>query len=367
MNTHAPLFAAALAAALTATSPAAHAQKKPAAKKPPVKKPAAGPVVLGTTQLPGEFGKVGTTYTVGKQSPINFTLESVRYSPARFCAGPNTWAPNQEQKLMVLRFTLHNPLPREQYIGGGNGVKFTAVDATDVNHDTVGPILRAGVYNERNYYGNLKPAQKILLETAILVPANGETPKLIVEREKGAPVIRYDLRGKAGKLPAPFADPADATGATLLAEVPAEVGKPYPAGAFDVTVESVGFSGETLARLEPKPGEKFATVTVKLKNATQWKQRYYWPDWEATLRDADGEKVTAEQTLVKATRPDQANETLEPGEDVRVRFLFRVPKDSGAPQSLRLKEKLLSGDKGRSLFFDLSGLTPQEVAAASGG
>ena len=62
----------------------AQAKKKPAAKKPAAKKPApkkaGGPVVLGTTQLPGEFGKLGTTYTIGKRNPINFTLKSADYS-----------------------------------------------------------------------------------------------------------------------------------------------------------------------------------------------------------------------------------------------------------------------------------------------
>ena len=49
------------------------------------KKPSAGKsvatqvnsaVVLGTTQIPGDFGKFGQTYTVGKSDPINFTLKS---------------------------------------------------------------------------------------------------------------------------------------------------------------------------------------------------------------------------------------------------------------------------------------------------
>ena len=47
-----------------------------------------------------------------------------------------------------------------------------------------------------------------------MVPAAGVVPKLIVEREQGAPVIRYDLRGKVKALPQPFADPSDTTGAT---------------------------------------------------------------------------------------------------------------------------------------------------------
>jgi hypothetical protein len=40
---------------------------------PPRRKKPTGPVVLGTTQLPGDFGQLGTTYTIGKAEPINFT------------------------------------------------------------------------------------------------------------------------------------------------------------------------------------------------------------------------------------------------------------------------------------------------------
>src|ERR687890_139687 len=71
--------------------------KKPAAKKPAptaAKKPAAGgPIVLGTTQLPGDFGQLGTTYTIGKDTPINFTLRSAEYTVAPFVLGNNVWVP----------------------------------------------------------------------------------------------------------------------------------------------------------------------------------------------------------------------------------------------------------------------------------
>ena len=42
--------------------------KKPLARKAATAKPG-GPIVLGTTQLPGDFGKFGQTYTIGKSSP----------------------------------------------------------------------------------------------------------------------------------------------------------------------------------------------------------------------------------------------------------------------------------------------------------
>ncbi|MBC7808682.1 MAG: hypothetical protein H7145_21320, partial [Akkermansiaceae bacterium] len=56
------------------TAQAQSAGKKSGATKPKAaaQKPAkpAGPVVLGTTQMAGDFGKLGTTYTIGKSTPI---------------------------------------------------------------------------------------------------------------------------------------------------------------------------------------------------------------------------------------------------------------------------------------------------------
>ncbi len=169
------------AALLVAPMGAAHAQAKKPAKKPAkaAAKKATGPVVLGTTQLPGDFGKIGQTYTMGGSYPLNFTLQSVRYTAERFTVQNNTYVPADDQKLMILRYTVHNPMPREQRYYWAD-LKFTAVDAIDTNHEFITAVRRAGV-KEQSFSQQLKPAQKVEIEAAILVPANGEIPKLIVQ------------------------------------------------------------------------------------------------------------------------------------------------------------------------------------------
>ena len=95
--------------------------KKASAKKSATVKPATkpkanpnSPVLLGTTQLPGDFGQLGTTYTVGKSDPVNFTLKSAEYSITPLMVGNSIWVPKADQKLLVLHYTIHNPLKREQ-------------------------------------------------------------------------------------------------------------------------------------------------------------------------------------------------------------------------------------------------------------
>lgn len=327
MKTHATFaIAAALALLCTAAAGPALAQsKKPApSKKPTAAKPASGPVVLGTTQLPGDFGKLGTTYTIGTREPINFTLKSAEYSVTPRTFGQNTYVPKADEKLLVLHYTVHNPVAREQGYDW-SGLRFTAVDARDTNHDYIQAVAREGEIQPLT--SALKPAQKLDVVAAILVPAEGVVPKLIVEREKGAPVIRYDLRGKVAALPAPVADPADPTGATARKEVPAPAGQFVPTGVFDTRLDEVAYTDQPLFKREPGKGNRWITATFTIKNRTNRPQRYYWADFLPDLRDADGEKAKYTQALLKATRDELAQDDLAPGEETRIRFFFPLPNN----------------------------------------
>ena len=182
--------------------------------------------VAGTTQLAGGEGVIGKTYTLGKTQPLNFTLKSAEYTVSRINMGPNIYAPKADEKLLVLRFTVQNPKQNEVSLSYSS-FKLTVVDNKDVNHEFDSYIAREGTSDVLGI--NLKPAQKIEVYAVWPVPASGVTPKLIVARDQDSPVLRYDLRGKIKPLPAPFADPADSSGATALGEVPASTGTYYPA------------------------------------------------------------------------------------------------------------------------------------------
>jgi hypothetical protein len=136
----------------------------------------------------------------------------------------SVYAPSAEEKLLVLRYTIHNPNKTERRYYWST-VGFTAVDAMNQNREFVQNAGSRETGEALNV--NLKPAQKVEAYTVIKVPAKGVVPKLIVKPESGG-VIRYDLRGVAKPLTAPFADPADKTGATALKEIPGQNGQYYP-------------------------------------------------------------------------------------------------------------------------------------------
>ena len=332
-------------------------KKKPAAARKP-----GGPIVLGTTQLAGDFGKLGTTYTIGKSAPLNFTLKSAEYTVAPFTLGNNSWVPKEDEKLLVLHYTVHNPQPRDQGYTWSD-LLFTAVDALDKNHEFIQAVGREGTQQVLSQ--SLKPAQKIDVYSAIRVPANGEIPKLIVQRERGAPVIRFDLRGKVKKLPEGVADPADATGATARAEVPAKAGEFYPLGELSARLDSVAYTDEALLNREPGAGKRYATAIFTIKNATAREQSYYWGSFLPELIDADGEKVAYTQALLKATRNEKTDGKLNPGEEARVRFFFPLPSDVDA-KTLKLALGLSIDQRvARTYAFDLGSATGTAAAAAA--
>jgi hypothetical protein len=364
MNKHFLVLSTALSllqVGILLSTTAAHAQsggKKPAPAKPKtvVQKPAkpTGPVVLGTTQLPGDFGKLGTTYTIGKSHPINFTLKSAEYSIEPLTIGQNTWVPRATEKRLVLHYTVHNPMPTEHRYYWAD-IQFTAVDAKDTNHQFIQAVTREGEREPLSI--DLKPAQKIDVTASIIVPAEGVVPKLIVERERSAPVIRYDLRDKVTPLAAGFADPADTTGATALKEVAAQAGTFYPMGDFDTRLDEVAYVNGPLIKREPGEGKRYLTAIFTIKNRTNSPKRYAWSDFLPDLRDADGEKSPNPQAILKASRDESTYGDLAAGEEARIRFFFPLPTNV-AGKTLRLAEgKEIDARTARVYAFDLTAAT----------
>jgi len=336
-----------------ATLSAAHGQLKPVTEKGAATQKASPkqPIVLGTNQLPGEFGQFGQTYTIGQREPINFTLKSAEYSITPFSVANNTWVPQADQKLLILHFAVHNPNPRE-FAYDWWSVKFTAVDSKDVNHEFIQIVAREGTNEKLGL--SLKPAQKVDAVAAILVPSEGIVPKLIVEREKGAAVVRYDLHGKAKPLSAGIADAGDTTGATPLKEIPAQPGSFYCLGVFDARLDEAAFTTEPLGKRALKPGYRNLTAVLTIKNGTASPQTFTWSDFMPAVRDSDGEKVAYMQAMLKATRDEVAGGTLAPGEEARIRFFFPLPDKLTGKTLVIAEGKGVHITKARLFAFDVS-------------
>jgi hypothetical protein len=335
------LFAATSAVTIVQAAPKAKAKPK---AKPAVTKPANKP--LGMVPMSGVDGKIGQTYTIDKDSPLNFTLNSAEYTLQRVTFGDSTEFPKEGEKLLLLRFTVHNPQKFDRQFYWGT-IHFTAVDAMNQNREWSQAVGAKQTGEKLNMA--LKPAQKVDAYTVIKVPAKGVVPKLIVKPNNTGGVIRYDLRNGVKPLPAPFADTKDSSGATALEEVPGQIDTYYPLANLDVKLLSTAYADTLGDEFTKKENEKFFVATVMLRNGTNADTSYYWGTFQPVLVDADGEKVYWPQVLLKGGRNEKASGTLKPGEEYKARFYFALPKDVDAKTL-----KLTDNNESHTFAFDVS-------------
>ncbi|MFC4454729.1 hypothetical protein [Deinococcus sonorensis] len=300
-----------------------------------------GPAVMGTAQRPGDAARPGQEYTVGRQNPMNFILRGAEFSVGRANVGGGSVIPTREQKLLIVHYTLHNPQQQDLLVRSDQ-LKLTAVDAQDVNHDAEDALSREGQTTPLEL--QLKPGQRIDVVTAILVPATGPVPKLIVQPlgDDHPAVLRYDLRGVVKPLPAALSTPNDPV--TAPAVIPAALGTTLPLGYFDAQVKGVTYTRDTLtAFAAPEDGQQVAVVALTLKNAGSKSQFYRGDVFPAEVTLDNGERVKFTDVMVRADRNADAEGELRPGEQLSVRLLGLIP-DGRTVASVTLSENVSALD-----------------------
>jgi hypothetical protein len=303
----------------------------------------------GTTQLAGGQGEIGKTYTLGKNSPINFTLKSAEFSVLRYTL-QDLYAPKFNQKMLVLRFTIQNPNKADLNVYYGS-LGFTAVDDKDQNVKFDGYWSREGESTRLD--SGLKPAQKIEVIAVAAVPANAKIPKLIVQRGDETPVVRYDLSGKIKPLVAPFADPADPSGSTALEVVPAKAGTYYPMGALDMKLEGTAFSNEKIDDKTPAEGKRFLIATFAVKNAAVGQDiNVSYGRFGIELTDAEGSTKKFDGYIIKPSRDEKQDMDLKPGAESKFRAYFELPNDLSG-KTISIREQGIAG-LSRAYAFDVS-------------
>lgn len=341
-------------------------------KKPP--KPKQAPGTIGTKQMAGGEGQVGTTYSF-ERSPdyprFNFTLLSAAYSIDQIPHKEGSFTPKKDEKLLLLRYVIQNPTKADIEVTSTYfaQVTFQAVATDNKTYSaerTQYALLEGGRPVGKPYpFADLvlKPGQKSEpLLAAIIVPADVSIPKLVVLRGRVGTkekVTRFDLRGKIKPLPAPIADPADPTGATARMEIPAKIGDTCIGAFSDFKVESMAYSTEAIGDAAPPDGGKILAVTASATYGNGVPLTMFTTEDKVTgyLKDGDGEKIVAVEEIYKATRPEPA--LVEPhnyGDTVRFRVLFKVP-NGVTPQKLYLRNDSYIGggpQEGREYVFDLS-------------
>lgn len=316
-------------------------------KKAPVKKPVAKTqhYVQGTTQLKGEYAELGNVYTLGKECPFNIKLINAEYTLDAVRIGDNTYIPGKDEKLMVLHMTYHNPQHSEYFVRWDT-LEFTAVDAHDQNHEGLKDL---GMEKDKSTCSmNFKPAQKVNVYGVMVVPAAGEIPKLIVKSSDNL-VLRYNLKGKVKPLAAPFADPADKTGATALEDIPAQMNTYYPLGALNVKLENVAYNDSAqMGEIELEENEKFLVAQIQVKNVSASEQFLRWDTFDPVITDTDGAEVANCADMLYKSKDTSFSTNLKPAQELTVRCIFKVPNDTD------VKTLSMYLDAGHTFLFDIS-------------
>lgn len=328
--------------------------KKPAAKSPvkaPIKTPAKPKsevphVVQGTTQLKGEYAELDKAYTLGKQDPVNITLKSAEYSIDPIRIGDSTYVPGIDEKLLILHMVYHNPQPSERFVRW-DSFGFTVVDPQDQNHDGLKDL--GSEENKSGISMNMKPAQKMEVYGVMAVPAKGEMPKLIIKANDDL-VLRYDLRGKVKGLPAPYADPADKTGATPLSRIAGQAGTYYPVGMLSFKLIKADYTDASqMGENELSEGERFFIVQFNVKNISGSDQYFRWDTFDRKLIDVDDVEVGSCIDVFQASKDKSFSNNIKPDQELTLRYLFSIPDDTD------VKTFSVAIEGGRTFTFDISG------------
>jgi hypothetical protein len=260
--------------------------------------------------------------------------------------GDYVYYPKADEKLLVLHLNLHNPQHQESF-ARYDTFSITAVDAKNENHEHIQDAGIESSASKASFSMSMKPAQKVDVFTAVVVPAKGEVPKVILKSSDNL-VLRYDLKGKVKGLASPDADPSDPTGATALSKVPAKLSEAYPLGEFSVKVNGFSFSDKPLADKEMSEGSHYLVVNLTIKNIAPTKQFMRGDSFSVSLQDADGAKTQPEWDLYLASRDVGFSDDLESGQEMRGRYVFMVPKD------LAMKTLTITREGLRAYEYDMS-------------
>jgi hypothetical protein len=184
----------------------------------------------------------------------------------------------------------------------------------------------AGLHLERRDRLNIsiKPAQKIRALAFVSIHPKGPINKLIVQRGKGTPVLRYDLKEKVAPMAGSFAvnDGKDMVevGSALMTQT-------LTLGPWDIVVEKVADEPAAIGEFSVDPGHKYVVVTFTIKNASMTPYPLTSSIIQTKGMDIDGAEISDQNRFwaKNSTGERFPAMQIEPGSQVRARLLFHVP------------------------------------------
>ena len=303
------------------------------------------PATQGTTQLAGDVGEIGKTYTLalGLPDALNFTLTKLEYSAGHFVLEGEDLI-TRDNKYLILYATVQNPQKSGEV--SANKVSLSGVDS---NNKTVSPVQNwFDLKTRKATYIGLKPGQKLEVFTYIPLENNASLPKLIVNNVNK--VIRFDLTGKIKGLDSVLADPNDPS--IALETLPGVLGTAYPGYHFDFKIDGFAYSDSSLGGVTIPDGGRLLIVNFTVKGTGPKTVGFGGYNSVSTVSDTDHQIINP-QALLLASRDAEFNTTLSAGQSTSGRFIYTLANGQNAASA-----DFRFGDNGgsRLVRFDLSSL-----------
>lgn len=326
-------------------------------------KPKPKPKVMGargTSQLPGSACKIGQAYTLGKggESAFNVALTGIEYRVVRLPVGQYNSYPDVKKKLVVLRFTVQNPLPKKQRLS--KQINWTAVSNDSENVETT------DLYRDNESHDSisqvLNPGEKVKAFAYLEVTGKGEINKIIAANRASPQslVARYMVGGIGKAIDPPYVDAADSTGATALDLIKGPMHKVLEVSGFDVAVMALEATGKAIPEYEnsaPPNGKVYLLVTylVTNKNGEGARVVSFEKGWlNSAVIDVDGGETTPSSGNF---RPDGLT-TFDPAPVYDQTVTFR--KVYTVASGVKLDYiRLQNGPRSREIRIDLGGYVPK--------
>lgn len=296
---------------------------------------------------------IGDTVTIDTQpGSLKLTVDKLEFAAGRVMLGDtHSELPTESEKLLIVHYTLENPNASAVPVSGKT-VRFTALDEFRKPHEDV-PLT--ATEDGDSLDGPLAPGAKVDAIKVIHVPGHGPLAALLVDPGLAdATPLHVEVTGQIAKLPAPYADPQDPTGYTVLPTIAAKMGDSYPVGDCDLTLEKAEYSDDSLLNYSgetpPDSEHVYAVFTFDVVCRNPSGESFGLESFNPELTTADGVQTDpANAPLLNGTL-DLALDPELPFDDDRHFRVYFVISTHAAMGSLTVR----SGEHGHSYVYDLS-------------
>ena len=297
----------------------------------------------------GYTGQMGNIYTLGSAVPLYFSLKSAEYTITRQHFSNIDIVPGARVKLLVIHFSLQNPL-RDPVRITRDTLRFTVEDTINMRYTAVDEIGVAETGQSLEM--TLQPAQQVKLYAVFLLPATSNATTLtVLPQDAEGRLIQYPLQGKIQALPVAVADPADTTGTSTRDDVPMLPGAFFPSGVLDIRIDGIQLISNT-GNNHPQTMARSLTINMSVKNMSASSFKIYPGALTAVLQMTNGPIACDNMQLVDGV--NRANDLLlQPRQVTRIRLSFPIPDNVGLTKVFIHENTPLSQGKQENRQFTI--------------